>query len=222
MDSGAVTGKITGEETTEPAFGLPAVWIPSARKEQAEMMNYTVVDASSVLATHITEIIKSNASVLLTRQDLNSMLDTVKEKSPAVVDEVVGGTLKAGDVQKILQALLEERVPVRDMETILETLGDWGSRTQDLEVLTEYVRNALSRTICFQYRDDDGKIRCVTFDPALEDTINRHIERSERGSFLTLPPATATKIVQAVANELQKLISVGNPAVLLCSPPIRL
>ena len=222
MDSGAVTGKIAGEETTEPAFGLPAVWIPQARREQAEMMNYTVVDASSVIATHLIEIIKSHAAELLTRQDLNTLLDTVKEKSPAVVEEVVGGTLKAGDVQKILQALLEERVPIRDMETILETLGDWGARTQDLEVLVEYVRNALARTICSQYRDEDGKLRCVTLEPGLEDTINRQIERSDRGSFLTLPPATAAVIVQAVAKELENLTRLGAHPVVLCSPQIRL
>ena len=222
MDSGAVTGKISGEETTEPAFGLPAVWIPLGRREQAEMMNYTVVDASSVIATHLIEIIKSQAAVLLTRQDLNTLLDTVKEKSPAVVEEVVGGTLKAGDIQKILQALLEERVPIRDMETILETLGDWGARTQDLEVLNEYVRNALARTICSQYRDEDGKLCCVTLEPGLEDTINRQIERSDRGSFLTLPPATAAVIVQAVAKELEKLTRLGAHPVVLCSPQIRL
>ena len=222
MDSGAVTGKIPGTETREPAFGLPAVWIPAGRKEQAEMMNYTVVDCSSVLATHITEIIKSHASELLSRQDLNTLLDAVKEKTPAVVEEVVGGTLKAGDIQKVLQALLEERVPIRDMETILETLGDWGARTQDLEVLTEYVRNALARTICNQYRDDEGCIRCVTLDPALEDTINRHVERSDRGSFLTLPPVLANQITNAISEQLKKLIELGAHPVILCSPQIRL
>jgi len=222
MDSGAVTGKISGDETTEPAFGLPAVWIPQGRREQAEMMNYTVVDSSSVIATHLIEIIKSHAAEMFTRQDLNTLLDTVKEKSPAVVEEVVGGTLKAGDIQKILQALLEERVPIRDMETILETLGDWGARTQDLEVLNEYVRNALARTICSKYRDEDGRLCCVTLEPGLEDTINRHIERSDRGSFLTLPPATAAVIVQAVAKELEKLTRLGAHPVVLCSPQIRL
>jgi len=222
MDSGAVTGKLAGKETREPAFGLSAVWIPAGRKEQAEMMNYTVVDASSVLATHLTEVIKTHAAELLSRQDLNALLDAVKEKSPAVVEEVVGGTLKAGEVQKILQALLEERVPVRDMETILETLGDWGGRTQDLEVLTEYVRNALARTICAQYQDDDGRLRCITLDPALEDAINSHIERSERGSFLTLPPALASKIVTAFNNELQKLIKLGAHPAVICAPQIRL
>jgi flagellar biosynthesis protein FlhA len=222
MDSGAVTGKIAGDDTTEPAFGLPAVWIPQGRREQAEMMNYTVVDSSSVIATHLIEIIKSNAAELLTRQDLNLLLDSVKEKSPAVVEEVVGGTLKAGDIQKILQALLEERVPIRDMESILETLGDWGARTQDIEVLAEYVRNALARTICAQYSDEDGKLRCVTLDPGLEDAINRHIERSDRGSFLTLPPATASAVVQAVAQEIEKLTKLGAQPVILCSPQIRL
>ncbi|MCP4710256.1 MAG: EscV/YscV/HrcV family type III secretion system export apparatus protein, partial [Planctomycetes bacterium] len=222
MDSGAVTGKLNGKETREPAFGLPAVWVPAARKEQAEMMNYTVVDASSVLATHLTEVIKSHASELLSRQDLNSLLDTVKEKSPAVVEEVVGGTLKAGDVQKILQSLLEERVPIRDMETILETLGDWGGRIQDLEVLNEYVRNALARTICSQYQEDDGRLRCITLDPGLEDTVNSNIERNERGSFLTLPPALAAKIVTAANIELQKLIKLGAHPVILCAPQIRL
>lgn len=186
------------------------------------MMNYTVVDATSVLATHLTEIIKSNAAELLSRQDLNSLLDTVRERSPAVVEEVVGGTLKAGDIQKIIQALLIERVPVRDMETILETLGDWGARTQDIEVLTEYVRNAMARTICDQYRDEDGQVRCVTLDPALEDVISKHTERNERGSYITLSPAIAAEIAKAVVAQLEKLTKVGAQAIVLCSPQIRL
>ncbi len=222
MDSGAVTGKVTGMETKEPAFGLPAVWVPAARKEQAEMMNYTVVDASSVLATHLTEIIKNHAAELFTRQDLTSLLDNVKEKSPALVEDVIGGSLKAADVQKVLQALLAERVPIRDMETVLETLGEWGGRTQDTEILTEYVRNALARTICNQYRSEEGSLRCVTLDPGLEDVINRHIERTDRGGFLTLPPAMAQKIVRAVSEQLDYLLQIGASPVILCSPQIRL
>ncbi len=222
MDSGMVTGKVVGTETTEPAFGLPAVWIPAGRKEQAEMQNYTVVDCSSVLATHLTELIKTHAFELLSRQDMNSLLESVKERAPAVVEEVVGGTLKAGDVQKILQALLEERVPIRDMETILETLGDWGSRVNDLEVLTEYVRNALARTICAQYIDEENKLRCVTLDPALEDTINRHVERTDRGSFLTLPPALANTLVKSVIENLQSIIKIGGHPIVLSSPQIRM
>jgi len=222
MDSGATTGTLAGEQTREPAFGLPAVWINAAQREQAEMMNYTVVDASSVLATHLTEVIKAHAAELLTRQDLNHLLDTVKEKASAVVEEVAGKTLKAGEVQKVLQALLEERVPIRDLETILETLGDWGARTQDLEILAEYVRNALARTICAQYRDEQGRLRCVTLDPNLEDVINRHVERSERGSYLTLPPATAANIVRAVGKELEKLVKLAAHPVVLVSPQVRL
>lgn len=222
MDSGATTGKLGGETTREPAFGLPAVWIPAGRKEQAEMMNYTVVDASSVLATHLTEVIKTYAAELLTRQELNTLLDTVKEKSSAVVEEVMAGQLKAGDIQKVLQALLQERVPIRDLETILETLADWGRRTQDLEVLTEYVRNTLARNICAQYRDEEGKLRCVTLDPALEDLVNRHVERTERGSFLTLPPGLAQRMVKAVTDQLQYVLQVGGHPVVLCSPQIRL
>ncbi len=222
VDSGAVTGSIGGQETREPAFGLPAYWISPGRKESAEMMNYTVVDAASVLATHITEVIKGHAAELLTRQDLNALLDAVKERSPSLVEEIQNGPLKMGDVQKVLQALLEEQVPVRDMETILETLSDWSSRTQDLEVLCEYVRNALARTICAQYSDEEGTLRCVTLEPGLEDLINRHVERSERGSFLTLPPGIAQQIISAVSKQLDKLTSTGAQPVVLCSPQIRL
>ena len=222
MNSGAASGKLQGRETVEPAFGLKAVWISAGRKEQAEMMNYTVVDCSSVVATHLTEIIRSHAAELLTRQELNTLIDTAKEKSPAVVEEVVGGTLKASDVQKVLQSLLEENVSIRDMETILETLGDWGARTQDTEVLTEYVRNALARNICAQYRDEHGKIRCVTLDPSLEDTVNRHVERTENGAFLTLPPATAGEISTKVAKELESIVQLGYSPIVLCSPQIRL
>ncbi|MBN1436453.1 MAG: flagellar biosynthesis protein FlhA [Sedimentisphaerales bacterium] len=221
MDSGAATSKISGRQTVEPAFGLPAVWIPAARKDQAEMANYTVVDCSSVLATHITEVIKAHAAELLTRQELTVLLDSAKERSPALVDEVVGGVLKAADVQKILQALLEEGVSIRDLETILETLSDWGSRTQDLEILSEYVRNGLARNICAQYSDEDGKLRCVTLDPTLEDTINNHIERTDRGSFLTLPPAIASQITMAISKELEPLVKLGCSPVVLCSPQIR-
>ena len=135
---------------------------------------------------------------------------------------MVGGTLKAGDVQKVLQSLLEERVSVRDMETILETLGDWGRRTQDLEILTEYVRNALARSICGQYKDDEGRLRCVTLDPDLEEVINRHIERGENGSFLTLPPGIAAEISKAVADELKKVTQLAGAPVVLCSPQVRL
>ncbi|MFA5865102.1 MAG: flagellar biosynthesis protein FlhA [Phycisphaerae bacterium] len=222
INSGAVREKISGTETHEPAFGLPAVWITETDRARAEKNNYTVVPASSVVATHITDLIKRHASELLTRDEVKKLLDTVKEKSPAVVEEVVGPMLKLGDVQKVLQNLLRERVPIRDLQTVLETLGDWSARTKDLEILTEYVRNTLARTICAQYQDKNNTIHCITLDPALEDTINAHIERTETGSYLTLPPARGNAIIDTTRKELEKQsVSVGTP-VILCSPQIRL
>ncbi len=222
MDSGAVTGALTGKKTIEPAFGLTAYWIPSSRKDHAEMMNYTVVDCSSVLATHITEVIKNYSAELLTRQDLDELLEKAKEKCPAIIEEVVSKVMRPGEILKVLQALLLERVPVRDMETILETLGEWGNRTKDVEVLSEYVRNALARSICNQYKDDNDNLKCVTLDPTLEDTINKHVERTETGSFLTLPPAVANEISASIIQHLGKLTEVGTHPVVLCSPQIRL
>jgi len=222
IDSGAVREKITGAETIEPAFGLPAIWIEESKRPLAERNNYTVVPASSVIATHITDIIKKNAADLLTRDELQRLLDNLKERCPAVVQEVVGPILKLGEVQKVLQNLLRERVPIRDLQTILETLGDWASRTKDVEVLTEYVRNALARSICWQYKDQNDTIHCVTLDPATEDAINSHVQRSEAGSYLTLPPAEASKIVEAVAQHVNDPANAGRQLVILCSPQIRL
>jgi flagellar biosynthesis protein FlhA len=221
MDSGAASGKLIGTETREPAFGLPAWWIPENQRSQAEMMNYTVVEASGVLATHITEVVKTNASELVTRDEVAALLKQLKEKSPALVEEVVPSQIKPGELQKVLHNLLRERVPIRDLETILETLGEWASKTKDLDVLTEAVRHGLARTICNQYRDEQNTIHCVTLDPALEDTINGYVERNERGSFLTLPPQMARQITENVAAAVAKLMQQGFHGVVLCSPQVR-
>jgi flagellar biosynthesis protein FlhA len=221
MDSGAATGKLTGTETREPAFGLPAWWIPEPQRSHAEMMNYTVVEASGVLATHITEVVKTHASELVTREEVAALLKQLKEKSPALVEEVVPTQVKPGELQKVLHNLLRERVPIRDLETILETLGEWASKTKDLEVLTEAVRHGLARTICNQYRDEQNVIHCVTLDPQLEDTINGYVERNERGSFLTLPPQLARQIAENVATAVAKLMQQGFHGVVLCSPQVR-
>ncbi|MFW6155209.1 MAG: flagellar biosynthesis protein FlhA [Planctomycetota bacterium] len=222
MDSGAATGKLLGEQTTEPAFGLPAVWINPHQKDRAEMLNYTVVDAGAVLATHLTEIIRQHGHRLLTREQVNRLLEKLKDKAPNLVDEVVPELVKPGQVQKVVANLLRERVPIRDLETIVETLADWIGRTDDLDVLTEYARNALARSICQQYRDAEGKLWCVTLDPTLEDTINAHIERSERGMLISVPPQVARQVTQAVADQLQRLVAAGHPPVVLCSPPVRM
>ncbi|HVT88385.1 MAG TPA: flagellar biosynthesis protein FlhA [Tepidisphaeraceae bacterium] len=223
MDNGATTGTITGaSQTIEPAFGLPAYWITEPQRQQAELLNYTVVEAAAVLITHLTEIIKSHAYELLTRQEVKNLLENLKTRSPALIEEVIPTQVKPGELQKVLQNLLRERVPVRDLETILETLGDFSSRTKDPDVLTEYVRNSLSRSICKQYVDEGDRLWCLTFDPALEDLINGHIERSERGATNTMPPQTAQQIVKQMADKSAELTQSGRNAVVLCSPQVRL
>ncbi len=181
-----------------------------------------MVDVTSVIATHIAEIIRQHAAEILTREEVSTLLAGLKEKSPALVGEVVPETLKTGDVQKILQNLLRERVSIRDLETILEALGDHGPRIKDPEVLTEYVRNALGRSICQGHRSTDGKIHVVTLDPALEDFVANAVEHSERGSYLTLSPEMTAGIIGQVASKVEVLVSRGFPPIVLCAPQVRL
>ncbi|MEX0742459.1 MAG: flagellar biosynthesis protein FlhA, partial [Phycisphaeraceae bacterium] len=222
MDSGVAEGSLDGLKTREPAFGLDAWWIDQGQKQRAETLNYTVVDASSVLATHLTEVVKTHAAELLTREETNNLIEQLKEKSPKLIEEVVGEQIKPGDLQKVLQNLLRERVPIRDLETILETLSDWAPRTKDLDVLTEYVRNALRRTICNQYVQTDletgvGRLFCVTLDPGLEDLINGYIDRGPAGTTMTMPPTVANRITTAILQQLQALIGAGHHPVVLAS-----
>jgi flagellar biosynthesis protein FlhA len=221
MDSGAASGAIDGVKTREPAFGLAAYWIVEAQKQRAEALGYTVVDAATVLATHLTELIKQHAHELLTRDEVNNLIKTLKESSPAVVEEVVPAVMKAGEVQKVLQNLLKEGVSIRDLGTILETIGDYAPRSKDPEVLTEYVRNALARTICRQHVEKDGKMYVITLDPKLEDLIKGAIERTDRGSFLSLSPALVNKIGERIGKEVEKLVTAGHTPVILCSPQVR-
>jgi flagellar biosynthesis protein FlhA len=222
MDNGATSGPITNAESTiEPAFGLPAYWITEPQRAQAELLNYTVVEATSVLATHLTELIKSHAQELLTRQQIKDLLDNLKTRAAALVEEVIPAQIKPGELQRVCQNLLRERVPIRDLEGIIETLGDYASRTKDLDVLSEYVRHTLARTICKQYVDEQDKLWCLTLDPTLEDLINGHIERSDRGINNTMPPATAQQIVQQVAVKAAELTQTGRSAVIVCNPQVR-
>ena len=222
MDSGATSGPIPGgTQTTEPAFGLPAYWITESERPHAEMLNYTVVEATAVLATHLTEIIKCHANELLTRQEVKKLIDNLKERVPALIEEVIPTQVKPGELQKVMQNLLRERVPVRDLETIVETLGDCIGRTKDMEVLTEYVRNALSRTICKQYVDEKDKLWCLTLEPALEDLINGHLDRGERGTTNTMSAQTTQQLVQRISTKVNELTQTGRTGVLLCSPQIR-
>lgn len=220
IDSGVAGEPLQGLQTKEPAFGLTAWWIPPSDREYAERRQYTVVEPTGVLATHLTEMIKRNAAELLTRAETHKLIDNLKQRNPQLVDEVVPGLLKVGEVQRVLQNLLRERVPIRDLETVLEALGDWAPRTKDAEILTEYARNALARTICAQYKAPDGAIHCVTLDPTTEDYIQANIQRLEHGSSLAIPPDRQALLAESTRQQVEQA-SAGSSVVVLCSPPIR-
>jgi len=221
MDSGAAEGELEGVRTKEPAFGLPAIWISKQHRQRAEMLGYTVVEATTVIATHLSEVIRSHADELLSREEVNKLLNTLRETSPAVVEEVVPNVLTAGIIQKVLQGLLRERVSIRNLELIMETLGDYGPKTKDVTILTEYARNALASYICEEYKDERNRIFVVTLDPKLEDLINSAIEHTDQGVFLTLSPNVITKITQAISTQVEKLIVGGHHPIVLCSPQVR-
>jgi flagellar biosynthesis protein FlhA len=227
MDSGIASGPIQGEPTKEPAFGLDAWWIEPGLRQRAETMNYTVVDPSSVLGTHLTEVVKQHASELLTRDEVVNVVEELKKKAPKLVEETIPSVIKMADLQKILQNLLRERVPIRDMETIVETLGDWAGKTKDLDVLTEYVRNGLRRVICQQYSvppDAAGgkpRIVCITLDPGLEDQINAFIDRGPAGTALTMPARVAARISEAIVRQLAQVTAAGHQPLIIASPAVR-
>ena len=225
MDSGLATGTLDGIATKEPAFGLDAIWIEPALRQKAEIANWTVVDPSSVLATHLADVVRSHADELLTREEVNNLLVQLKTKSPKIVEDLVPGVVKAPDLQKVMQALLRERVPIRDIEAILESMAEWMPHTKDPEVLVEYVRNGLRRTICQQYSEvgEDGKpkLLCVTLDPALEDVVSGYIDRSPSGTTFSIPPQVANRIARAVAQTAEPLASQGKPIVVITSPSVR-
>lgn len=221
IDSGATSGQIPGIQTTEPAFGRPAVWIEVAQRERAELLGYNVVEASAVIVTHLTEIVRRHSDELLSRQQVHLLLDNLKHHSPKVIEELIPEVLKPAHVHQVLCNLLNERVPVRNLETILETLGDYADRTKDLGLLTEFVRHSLSRTICQQYRDRDRTLRVITLDPALEDIISAGVTYTERGMSIKLSPQVAESIARGIVQQLPNLINAGYAPVVLTNPQIR-
>ena len=221
MNPGMVTEEIPGEETMEPAFGLPALWIHEAYRERAELSGYTVVDPISVLATHLTEVVKGHCDELLGRQDVQTLIDSVKQDHPAVVSELVPAMLSVGDIQKVLVCLLKERVSVRDLVSIMETLADTATFTKDPEVLAEYVRRTLSRNISRQYIQNNT-LTCITLDPQTENQIVSGVQHSDRGSFVNLDPGSMQQFINSLSNEIQKLTATGFHPVLLTSPASRL
>lgn len=221
MSPGIDDDSVTGIETTEPAFGLPALWIDESMKERAELSGYTVVDPPSVVATHLTEIVKRHAHELLGRQETKMLIDNVKESFPALVEELVPNVLAIGDIQKVLAKLLKEKISIRDLVTILETLADYGTFTKDPDILTEYVRQALSRQITNQYAAGDT-LKVVTIGPALEKKIAESVQQTEHGSYLALDPVSSQTIYQKVAEQLDKLVQQGRQPIILASPTIRM
>ncbi|MBI4577927.1 MAG: flagellar biosynthesis protein FlhA [Planctomycetes bacterium] len=222
MDAGVATERIEGTETREPAFGLPAVWIAEPQRQRAEALGYTVVNASSVIATHLTEVIKGHADEILSREDVETLLSTLKETAPVLVNEVVPKVVEPGELKKVLGGLLRERVPVKSLETIVQTLAEFAPRTKDTEVLVEYCRNALGRAICQLHAEEDGRIYCITLDPRMEEMIRGATEHTDRGSYLALAPEVVQRVVERVSRALETLVSAGHQAVILCAPQVRL
>ncbi|NUQ63473.1 MAG: flagellar biosynthesis protein FlhA [Pirellulales bacterium] len=221
IDSGMTTGKIAGIATKEPAFGTPAAWIEPGMRDQAEMLGYTVVEPGAVIATHLTETVRDHADEILTRDAAKHLVDELKQNSPAVVDELIPGVMKLAEVQQILQMLLHEHVPIRQLATILETLGDYAPRTKDPITLTEYVRGRLARVLSTRYRDREGTLHVVTLDPALEDRIRAGFDHNERGLFIRMSPQAIEKTCRTISGEVEKLSRAGHPPVVLVSPQIR-
>lgn len=222
MNPGGATKAIPGIKTTEPAFGLPAIWINQSQKEIAEMSGYTVVDSLSVLATHLTEIIHQYAHELLNRQEVARLIENAKTYSSAVIDELIPQRLSIGQVLKVQQNLLKERIPIRDLVTILETLADQSVKTVDTDVLTEYVRQSLARTISKQYGGDRKVIHAITFDPRVEQMMMESIQRSDFGHRIALKPSTVEKIIEEIENILQQISKEATRPVIVISPNIRL
>jgi flagellar biosynthesis protein FlhA len=221
MDSGMVDGTIDGLDTVEPAFGLPAKWIEENERDKAEAMGYTVVDAASVIATHLTEIVKKYSHELLGHQETQMILDAAKERYPSLVDEVIPKTLTLGEVQKVLANLIKENVSIRDIVTILETLADYGKATKDSDMLTEYVRQALARSITNRFMPEKkGKV--FTLDPELEQDILNSIQKTEQGSYLSMDPSKIQKIYHNLTKELEKAASLGIQPIVVTAPIVRL
>jgi flagellar biosynthesis protein FlhA len=222
MSPGYDDDSVTGIETKEPAFGLPALWIDEATKERAEMAGYTVVDPPSVVATHLTEVIKKYAHELLGRQETKSLIDSVKESYPTLIEDLIPSTLSIGDVQKVLAKLLKEKISIRDLVTIFETLADYGKYTKDPEVLTEYVRQALSRQITLQYANPNEPLKVITVSPAVEKKISDSVQQSDQGSYLALDPPSTQAIYSRLTEQVNRVLQLGQQPIILTSPTIRM
>jgi flagellar biosynthesis protein FlhA len=222
INPGFVEEEIEGFTTKDPAFGLQARWIIPALKEVAEAKNYTVVEPGAVLATHLTEIVRTAAPEILTRQDVQHLVDMLKEDYPALVSSVISESLSLGMLQKILKALLSERVPIRDLATIVETASDYAAATKEADVLAEYVRMSLKRQITEACKDDRGKINVFTIDPALEQQLADSVQNTKQGLMLVLDPQMTEKLLERIGLETERMQSAGLTPICICSPNVRL
>ncbi len=221
MNPGGIESNINGVETTEPTYGLPAIWIKESAREDALAKGYTVVDLSTVLITHLADVIKRHAHELLGRQEVQNLVDNLKVSHPKVVEELIPSLLPIGAVGKVLQNLLQEGVPIRDLLTILETLADWANVTKDTDALTEYVRQALARTITELYKGPAGRVFVLTLDHDVEKTLGESIQYTDRGSFLPIDPNTAHRIATSLTHKLEGFSERNQQPVVLCSAQIR-
>jgi len=221
MDPGDATRNIEGIETQEPSFNLPAVWIPEAKREEVTLAGYTVVDNVTVMATHLTEVLKNHLSDLLGRQEVQNLLENLRKSYPKAVEELVPNILSLGTVQKVLQNLLQEQVAIKDMLTIVETLSDYGVVTKDPELLTEYVRHKLSRSIINPYIGEDGILNLINLSQATEDLLMKNIKKTEHGSYLTVDPQIADPFIRSIQQEAEKAMAQNIQPVLLTSPTLR-
>ncbi|MDR0339927.1 MAG: flagellar biosynthesis protein FlhA, partial [Desulfovibrio sp.] len=221
MDPGNARHTISGIETREPAFNLPAVWIPESQKEEAMLAGYTVVDPSTVIATHLTEVFRRHLAEFLGRQETQSLLDNLSKTAPKAVEDLVPGALSLGVVQKVLQNLIRENVSIRDLLTIVETLADNGMTVKNSEVLTEYVRERLSRTIVKPYLDSRGTLPIITLDPGAEQAIQEALRQTDNGAYLALSPGLAQRLMQRINQTVESAVNTDGQPVVLCAPVTR-
>ncbi len=222
MNPGGNLEKLTGIDTVEPAFGLPATWISESQRMFAEVAGYTVVDPTTVFVTHLTEVIRQHAAELLTRQETQQIIDAAKEDSPAVVAELIGETMGLGDVQKVLQNLLSERVSIRDIIAVFEALADYAPSTKDTSVLTEYVRQRLALGICKQHTDLDGRLRVFSLSPQVEQLVIENVRQTELGTRLILDPKSTERLLIGIRDQMETMSQMGYSPIALCSPRIRM
>lgn len=222
MNPGYVEEEITGIPTFEPSFHLPAIWITEGQRERAESLGYTVVDPPSIIATHLTEVVRSHIAELLTRQDTQNLINNLKENNPTLVEELVPKLMGVGEIQKVLQNLLEEGISIRDLLTIFETLADHAATTRDPDILTEYARQSLKRAISNKYFTPNETTSVVTLDPTVEQEIMGAVKQTEQGAYLTLAPDRTQKIVDSVKQEVEKLENMGKSPIVITSPIVRI